>query len=317
MRFVLIGGIGFVGMNLAEELRDHGEVVVVGRPSSARKRPRITEALRRLGAEVRLLERMDSASLASIGGDVYYHVAGVLVGPPSAFWDAHVGLLKEVVSAATQTGSRVVYVSSTAAMGEAIGVPPGSTLTEEEPHLDPARFSQGTIYELTKAEGERLLVRSSDALGGRWSIVRPSLVFGPWGYEIQWPLTYHLARRGLAPYFGSRNFIYSRDLARILRDAGSGLYDGRWVIASWPQDVDIGDVAVEICRQLQVECRLKVNVGRLMRLLPAVESLGISMMVRMLRFNYKYVSRVVNINFSTLERAVEDFLSWASSGMSA
>ena len=317
MKFVLVGGIGFVGINLAEELADHGEVVVVGRPSSARRRPRITAALRGLGADVVLLDRIDSSSLASLGGDVYYHVAGVLVGPPSAFWDAHVNLLREVVSAASQTGSRVVYVSSTAAMGEALGRPPGSTLTEEENHLDPREFSQGTVYEVTKAEGERLLVRSSEALGGRWSIVRPSLVFGPWGYEVQWPLVYHLARRGIAPFFGSRNLVYSRDLARILWDAGRGLYDGRWVIASWPQDVDMGDVAVEICGQLGVACRLRVDVGWLLRRLPALEFMGLSMIVRMLRFNYKYVSRVVNVQFSTLERAVEDFLSWASTGMSA
>ena len=317
MRFVLVGGIGFVGINLAEELRDHGELVVVGRPSSARKRPRITAALKELGAEVTLLDRIDSGSLASIGGDVYYHVAGVLVGPSRAFWDAHVNLLREVVSAASQVGSRVVYISSTASMGEALGVPRGSTLTEEEVHLDPSRFSQGTIYEVTKAEGERLLVRSSESLGGRWSIVRPSLIFGPWGYEVQWPLTLSLARRGVAPIFGSRNFIYSRDLARILWDAGRGLYDGKWLIASWPQDVDIGDVAVEICRQLRVRCRLRVNVGRLLRVMPATNLMGVSMIIRMLRFNYKYVSRIVSASFSTLERAVEDFLSWASTGTSA
>ncbi len=316
MKHVLVGGVGFLGVNVAQVLADSDEVVVVARPSSVRKRPRIARELTRLGADVRVVERIDMEALARLGGDVYHHIAGVVIGPPEAFWQAHVELLREVIGAASQLGSRVIYTSSTASMGEAIGVPRGSIISEEEQHLDRSRFRQATVYEVTKSEGERLLVSSSKALNGRWAIVRPSLIFGPWGYELQWAIVYRMVGLGLAPYFGSRNMVYSLDVARVMAMAARGELDGRWVIVNWPEDRDLGDVAQVLCSMRGRRCR-RVGLGWLLGLASKVSGRGLDMMARMLRLNYKYVSRVLrSFTYTPFEEAVRAFAEWASTGLS-
>ncbi|MGC9210085.1 MAG: NAD-dependent epimerase/dehydratase family protein [Acidilobus sp.] len=315
-RHVIVGGVGFVGVGLAAELSRGSEVVVAARPSSVRRRPRIAKELERLGASIELSESLDADFLERLSGDVYYHVAGKLWGSMKELEEAHVKLLDRVISAAARTGARVVYVSSIAVGAEIKGVPMRSTVTEEEKHLDPSTFVHRGPYEITKAKAERLLVSRGSELEGRWSIVRPALVFGPWGYEVQWRLILSMARRGLAPYANSRNMIYLGDLARVLAEAGTGKYDGRWVYASDPREIDLGDVAAEICRQEGRACR-KVNISWALK---AVGFLPISPMYvtyRMISRGYKFRSRFLEgFRFTDLSEAVSSFLEWAKGGLS-
>jgi nucleoside-diphosphate-sugar epimerase len=312
VRHVLVGGVGFVGINLAAELKGSHEVVVVARRSSMKRRPGLSNDLSKMGVDVAVLDSITPEALSKLGGDVYYHIAGKISGSYREFEEAHVGLLRQVIQAASQVSARVVYVSSTAVAAELRGVPRGSLVEEEDEHLNPKVFIHRTPYEVTKAEGERLLVSEGRRLGGRWSIVRPSLVFGPWGYEAQWKITLWAAKRGLTLRFGSRNMVYSGDLARILAMAGSGAFDGRWVYANWPFDVDISDVGQTICRMLRKGCHA-VSARWAIRLAAAVPSSPFKMMYRMLSNNYKYSSRYLSdFKFTPLEEAVSKFMEWAS-----
>ncbi|MFP3080732.1 MAG: NAD(P)-dependent oxidoreductase [Acidilobus sp.] len=317
MKQVLVGGVGFVGANLVAELRKRHEVLVVARPSSIKKRPRIAEDIRRMGADILLLDSITPEALARVGGDAYHHVAGVLAGSREALEEAHVNLLRRVISAASQVKARVVYVSSTGVSTEIRGVPPGSKVSEEERHLDPATFVHRTPYEITKAEGERLLVSSDEALGGRWAILRPSVIFGPWGYEPQWRATLWAARRGLTLFTGSRNAVYAGDVARVAEMASSGSLDRSWVYVNWPFEVDIGDIGMEICRQMGRRCR-RLSLRWAARLAYLAPSSSLKLLYRTLKYNYFYVSRrLEGFSYTSLQEAVSRFLEWASGGTSA
>lgn len=309
---MLVGGVGFVGVNLAAELKGSHEVVVVARRSSIRRRPEISDSLSKMGVDIVVLDSLTSEAMSKLGGDVYYHIAGKIYGRYREFEEAHVGLLRRVIQAASQVSARVVYVSSTAVAAELRGVPRGALVEEESEHLNPQVFIHRTPYEVTKAEGERLLVSEGERLGGKWSIVRPSLVFGPWGYEAQWKVTLWAAKRGLALRFGSRNMVYSGDLARILAMAGSGAFDRKWVYANWPFDVDISDVGRLICGMLRKSCRI-VGARWAIRLAAAIPSSPFKMMYRMLSSNYRYYSSryLRDFKFTSLDEAVSKFLEWA------
>ena len=208
-RYVIVGGVGFLGVNLAAELSRRGEVVVPARPSSVRRRPRISRELERLGAKIIIADRLDAGFLRRLGGDVYYHAAGKLGGSMKDLEEAHVRLLGDVIDAAADVGARVVYVSSIGVAAEMRGVPRGSTVVEEDRHLDPSIFIHRGPYEVTKAMGERLLVSSGERLRGKWSIVRPSFLYGPWAYQPQWTLVLRAARLGLVLSAGSRNLVFT------------------------------------------------------------------------------------------------------------
>ncbi len=315
MRHAVIGGIGFVGANLVEVLRGQGDdVIVVSRRSSASKRSRLTSFIQSTGASVVFMDNITPEGLVKLGADVYYHVAGKITGNMSTMMSSHVGLLKVIVEAASSVGSRVVYVSSAAVASEIRGLPRGSVVYEEERHLEKDVYVHKTPYEISKAEGERLLVASDEKLNGKWSIVRPSLVFGPWGDQPQWRLVYRAARLGLALSFGSRNAIYSRDLALILAMAGRGSLDRRWVYANWPPDVDLSDIGMELCMKIKGKRCKSVSLRWALRMASAVPGSPFKMMYRMLKSNYKFRSRYLDeFRYTDLGEAVSRFLEWAKS----
>ena len=315
-RYVIVGGVGFLGVNLAAELSRRGEVIVPARPSSVRRRPRISGELERLGAKVVIADRLDAGFLRRLGGDVYYHAAGKLGGSMKDLEEAHVKLLGDVIDAAADVGARVVYVSSIGVAAEMRGVPRGSTVVEEDRHLDPSVFIHRGPYEVTKAMGERLLVSSGERLRGKWSIVRPSFLFGPWAYQPQWTLVLRAARLGLVLSAGSRNLVFTGDVARVLADAGAGLHDGRWVYVNAPYEADLSDVGLEICRQERRRCR-KVSIGWAVSLLGALPSSPLFIARRMLKTKYRFASKYLgDFRFTGLEEAVSSFLRWAAEGLS-
>ena len=251
MRHVLVAGVGFVGLNLAEELAKRGdEVIVVARYGSAERRPRIASRLREAGARIVVGERISRELLLENTGDTYYVLAGRIKGSLESMREAHVGIVEETIGAARETGSRVVLVSSIAALGIP-RLPEGSTILEEERHLEGER-EYATLHMLTKAEGERVLVSSGL---DKWSIIRPGVVLGPYNYHIEARALRTAVRLGFKPVLGRGiPHIYSRDLAAILAEAGAGKYDRLWVNAVDPRHPDLAVIAGYMCSILGRRC---------------------------------------------------------------
>jgi len=270
-----------------------------------------------------LLDSITVDALEAIGGDNYYYLIGVISGSLERQREAHVGLLERAVEAASRLGSRLIYVSNIGAIGEVAGLKPGSVVYEEEVHLDPSRHRHHGFQDATKAEGERLLVSRSSQLKGRWAILRPGLLVGPWGYHREWRLYKLMLDLRLAPSLGrGLPVVHVRDVAEVALEAGSGAYDGLWLNVVSPYYPDYSDLVMVGCKLLSRRC-LRVPVGWALalgaRTLGALAPKGspIVLSLNLLRLGYRYSSRhLKSRDWRDPETMVRDFLEWARKGLS-
>ncbi len=303
--------MGFVGVNLAEELISRGEEVLIAtRRRSLEKRPAIAARLRSLGAGIHVADSLWSLDLEGLGGDVYYYLPGTLTGGLKAMMEAHVNLLKHVIGVLEPLKPRLVLVSSIAALG----VPRGGgecIVYEEEEHLAGDR-EYPSLHMETKALGEKVLIENERLLGG-WSIIRPGVVYGPWGYHAEWRLLSIGVKTRIGPRLGRGiPHIYSRDLAKILADAGEGVYDGFWVNAVDPLHPDIWDIFNSMCRVLGRRCMgvpvwgLVAMVGRI-----APRTSPLKLFYSLLKRRCRYMTRRVrNLDWTPLEDQARGYLEW-------
>lgn len=149
-KILVLGGTGFVGRHLCEELvRLQYRVTVPTRNVSKAQDVRSLPLLDLVQADVH-----DEAALARLmpGHDAVVNLVAILHGDSFEFQRVHVELVKKVVRACTDAGvTRLVHVS---ALGAASDAP--------------------SMYQRTKAAGEAVLKGS----GLDWTVLRPSVMFG-------------------------------------------------------------------------------------------------------------------------------------------
>ncbi len=313
MKAVLVGGAGFIGVNLARALVGRGwDVVIAARPGVQARKPAICSEIARLGA--RLHETFYSREdLVGLGGDVYYHLAGTLAVSRERMWDAHVHLLDRLVSAASELGARVIYVSAIVAIGRVRGMEKGSVVVEEDRHLEPGRHEWSNPFELSKAEGERLLVRRGKELEGKWAIVRPGLVVGPWAYHSEWKLIYYASKLRVYPDTPPIPITPVSDLAEILAGAGEGSFDGQWLNAV-AYNRRLSEITEVVCRELSGSRCVGVNVGGLARILGTIAQPipAVALFESMVSRGYRYSSRILSgRTWTEPEEAAKAFVRWA------
>jgi nucleoside-diphosphate-sugar epimerase len=159
-RIVVTGAKGFVGGHLTRTARDHGADVL--------------SVLRSDGASP------DAVSMKSIladpalldGTDLLVHAAAVRHRHGASAKDyraSNVDLVEALVRAAAGRIGRFVFVSSVGVYGFPAELP----ITEETP-LAPA-----TLYSSTKVDAERLVARLATELRLPYTIIRPTIVYGP------------------------------------------------------------------------------------------------------------------------------------------
>lgn len=206
MLALVTGGHGFVGSHVCAQLLAEGHRVrVLARPSS--------DLANLAGLDVHVV-RADVTEPAGLptavaGCDVVFHVAGALKGLREAdLFRTNADGTRNVAAAcaaAAPRPPRFVYVSSLAAAGPSPGAEPR---TEE---MTPRPL---TWYGRSKLAGEEA-VRSTAGLV--WTIVRPSIVFGPRDRDV---LDYfRIAQRGWLPVVGFADRYYSLIYASDLADA--------------------------------------------------------------------------------------------------
>lgn len=159
-RIVILGGTGFVGRALCEQLVErHGaggpRLVVPTRRRERGKHLFVLPTVDVIQASVH-----DDAALARLlqGADAVVNLVAILHGSPADFERVHVGLPQRLAQACAKAGvSRLVHVS-------ALGVP-------EDPAQAPSHYLR------SKAMGEQAL-RTAQAAGLRLTVLRPSVIFG-------------------------------------------------------------------------------------------------------------------------------------------
>lgn len=159
-RVLILGGSGFVGRSLCEQIASDpacsGVRLVV--PTRRRERAKHLFTLPRVDVIQADVNTDAGLQQALAGVDVVVNLIAILHGTPAAFEAAHVTLVQRLVQACLKQGvKRVIHVS-------ALGVP-------EDPAQAPSH------YLTTKAEGERALQEGA-AAGLALTLLRPSVIFG-------------------------------------------------------------------------------------------------------------------------------------------
>jgi UDP-glucose 4-epimerase len=235
MKTVVVGGAGFVGLNIVEHLLEAGEeVTIVDASEVPEVARRAFEALPgRLHAclgDVRNPE--DIARALARGADALVYGAAVTAGmerdrsDPERTLEVNVNGYLNTLRAARNVGiGRVINLSSAGAYGAAAF---GEGLLEE----DRTQPNPVSIYSITKFASERIGDRMAEVWNMEITSVRLSAVFGRWERKTSVrdtpspPFQIFKAaiegRAAILPRRDVRDWLYAPDVARAvhaLRDA--------------------------------------------------------------------------------------------------
>ncbi|MEM0462750.1 NAD(P)-dependent oxidoreductase [Pyrobaculum sp.] len=206
MRYLLYGGLGFIGANIVEELAGE-EVYVAHRPGSPQRRPRIASFVSQYA---RLVEYVDPASpFEQVKPDVVVNLVGEYFGPPEAIREANAEFPKKLCDAARRAGwsGKIVHISAATVRG-----PAGEVITEEGRHLE--GITPVSDFDKWKAEGERVVAQCF----ADWVIVRPVLVYGRFNDHPEWVALTGMVKRGIAPMINAAvSSISARELAKVVK----------------------------------------------------------------------------------------------------
>ena len=311
---LVVGGIGYLGYNLALEHTSRGDkVYIVARRSSASKRERLFTELRSLAKKSILLNDLGEktsirSSIDAMGcPDIAYLVTGKLTGSLAEMKKAHVDIPLQWAKVLTQRCKEtlIAYVSSVFSAGDPRGCANNSIVHEEEHHLRGCR--QFSNYSITKAEGEKRLLELCENNGARVAILRPGLLVGQWAYHREWRLLYKLSRLHLrlsrGPYL---HVTPARDVARaamLIREKTSGC---GWYYAT-PWRLRLGELHSLLSKELGVGSSIPIPVpaslplpGSLARELRAQQGYRIE----------PYKLNKLGMKWTSIEEAVAETAEW-------
>lgn len=178
-RILIIGGAGFIGSNIIEQLleMDVGEIIIYdnffrGRPENieqALKDPRVSISPH--GGDVL---HSDILERSMEGVDGVFHLAALWLLQcheyPRAAFDVNIRGTFNVIEAAIKQGvKRVIYSSSASVYGNALEIP----MSEEHP------YNNFTFYGATKIAGEHMFKSLGHRYGFEWAGLRYMNVYGP------------------------------------------------------------------------------------------------------------------------------------------
>ncbi len=225
-RALVVGGTGFLGLNLVDALLEDGVEVRV-----TRRRRSVTAFLRKRPVELVEADLEDAPSLARAmqGVDVVFLAAGYY---PRYSIDREAAIetgtrqVRNACDAALEAGvPGLVYTSSTGALGPA---PSGRPADERDV---PAEIPEDSVYRAVKWAMERE-VEAAEARGLRAVTVIPGGCIGPWDVRCGTGGFLVGTVRGELPWYvdGIVNLVDVGDVARAHVRAASAAPGSRYVV---------------------------------------------------------------------------------------
>jgi nucleoside-diphosphate-sugar epimerase len=202
------GAAGFIGSHFIERALAAGHRVT---GLYRRERPALLAHLRRLGADLRHGDILNSATIgaATADADVVCHFAGAFKesnADREFFERVNVtGTANVLAAAAQQRATRFVFCSTAGVHGRQM-----ETVANEDSPLRP-----WNDYEDSKVAAERVVRERAQKLGMEYVVLRPSVVYGPRDERLA--KLFRSASKGRFPLFGSgkgrRQMVHVADVA--------------------------------------------------------------------------------------------------------
>lgn len=170
MKVLVTGGTGFTGSHLARKLLEQGkEVRILARSEKKAKE------LKELGAEIIRGDITDPGSVleAVKGTDTVFNIAAAYREanlPDRAYWDINLGGTKNVIEACARYSINRLIHCSTIGVVSSVSEP----LTDET-----APYSPGDVYQESKCEAEKEVLKNVKSGRISASIIRPCAIYGP------------------------------------------------------------------------------------------------------------------------------------------
>ncbi|MBI1745091.1 MAG: NAD-dependent epimerase/dehydratase family protein [Acidobacteria bacterium] len=206
MRALVTGASGFIGRLISEKLMaaNHRVRALVRKTSKV-------GPLKESGIEICYGDLSDFASLKQAGSgiDVIFHSAAHVGdwGTRDEFYQGNVVGTRNVIEALVAAGvPRLVHISSVAVYGRQSGIIKETT----------ARRKIGEPYEDTKTEAEVVALDLANKHRFALTIVRPSLIYGPYDYKFVPRLAENLRKKRMMIIGSGRNIaplVYGEDVA--------------------------------------------------------------------------------------------------------
>lgn len=262
MTFLVIGGSGFIGLNVIEELLSSSEQVISLDkspipPAAMNVFSKLPGKFKSIQLDITNTEDVDRV-ISGGDVDVIFYGAAITAGvkreisDPLSVFDVNVIGLLNVLKAACRAPSvnKIINISSGSAYGNG-----GFGDTGWKDSLDEfgTREDPQTLYAISKYTGERVALRMGELLKKRVINVRLSAIFGRWEYEtgvrdtlsapMQATLLALKGETALIDRKEERDWTYSRDVARALyklannENINSSLYNissgETWSVFDW------------------------------------------------------------------------------------
>jgi nucleoside-diphosphate-sugar epimerase len=232
---LLTGGSGFVGLNLAEQLLQRGDEVLI---FDLRAPPRFFANALFFHADVTDLAAVQQVfSKQKI--DRVIHMSAITAGPerdarePRRIAEVNLIGTLHVLEAAKNSGVRRFVHASTGALYGGAGIGVAEPLDEERHRPVPE-----SMYGITKYAAERSCLRLAELWGLDVRIGRLAQVFGRWehasGVRDRLSMPTEIARIARAggeavfPPLGDTDYIYAPDVASALLGTGA-----TWALPQW------------------------------------------------------------------------------------
>jgi len=233
---LVTGGAGFIGAALIKELLAQGDKVTVLDAAPAERALRLSDVKHEIDyRQVDLRDRDQLADVLTGSWDQIYHLAAIVgvdryMSDPLALLDVNVIASREIIRAAAEQGSKLMFASTSEIYGRNPAVP---WREDDDRVLGPPSVSRWS-YASSKALVEHMLFAERMNSGLRFVTVRFFNVYGP-GQEPRFLVsrTLHRALNGQPGlrYDGGRQtrcFTYLGDaIAGVLAAVDSPAAEGR------------------------------------------------------------------------------------------
>jgi len=247
---------------------------------------------------------------------IFYNVIGKLQGKRRDLVYSHVTLpytwSKEIIKRGERT--LIIYISHAFQFNCYKILEQGETILIEEEDKHLRNCIPTTVYEETKALGERLVL-SIDPKQCKIVVLRPGLLVGRYSYHPEWKILFKLAKKGIIMGNGIRIPVTPAiDIPRVASFLLDKDLDRDWFHVA-PYTVDMGDLHRLMIKLMNTKEKIRIPTGGLFEIVNKIDlANALGPISRWLDEKTVYSTRKLRelgyVRWTPLTRALKESIEW-------